>query len=332
MSTQPVVFVEDDQYQVGAATELEGQLGAPVHLVRSYEGLIDKVTELAEDPELRKPVVVLDPGLPGRCRLDTVQNAVADLGRRALIVQWTASRAVATHTGALIEGARASLPKTHPAATLAAVVRRVGDDRFWCEPGQAQWFDDLLLCVQEQSKIEKHSSIWHWSELSNVPEDAWFEMMHRKLAEIAEGGEMGANDDWFEGVLTASQRWWLSPRQRQVRTAVLMFPTRGAAATALGVRPGTVDAAATRVGGRLMPYKYLSKTPKAEKDAHWITKTLVEMHIPCELSVEDHLAMFEAPAPEHEDLAESPVEAPDQDSSDAERDDVIEAPAPEASD
>lgn len=290
MNPHPVVVVENEPIQQAVAEQLERALGRSVVLVETYPALAAELAKLQLEAGVPEPIVVLDAGIAGICRFDTVKRAVDEFSR-ARFVQWTAARTVSSHTGALLDGAYASLPKTEPVSTLAGIVDWVATGRRWCQPDQAQWFVELLQCLYSHRDEAKHH-VWQSQELDRLPERAVGDAWLRELVEVAEGSDMALDDSWFVKFLDRAQAWWLPPHLRRVRAALAIHPTGATAAAALCIAASTMNGYRTRLAGRLMPHRFLA--PMTQDRDHGLVRLLVASHIPCELPAEDHVFTADA--------------------------------------
>lgn len=280
----PVIVVEDDQHLIRYMPDELGELlGRAVIAVETLGELAVEMERLNADPTLRGPVVLLDPGLPGICRFQTIPLAVERF-HRAHIIQWTSNRSIPTHTGALIDGAMASLEKSRTSMPVAAeVVNWVANGRRWCEPDQAQWFVELLDCLAWH-KQESKDSVWKMTQLDRLPDASVY---IDELLDLANGGPMPADDTWFTDLLVMLRRYWLTPSLRRSRTALVLYATQSEASAAIEKTHRAIGGDATRLIGRLMPRRAGEYAASNMRD-NAIIRTLVREHNPCELRDEDH--------------------------------------------
>jgi DNA-binding NarL/FixJ family response regulator len=281
--SNPVLMLENEWHQRGSAAQLGAALGIRIPVYETLSELRKVLDDLADDIAAGEPIVVLDAGVAGICRFETARLAVAEFPR-ARVILWTADRNPCTHAGALLDGAYAALHKARPLATLARVVERVATGRRWCEPGEAQWFADLLACMASQREGSP-GHIWQPSELEGLPTNT--AMQQEQLLELAKGEPMPANDSWFVQTLTEIHPRWLTPYLRRVQMALALYPTRKEAAAALGMKLTTVNGYASSLSGRLMPHRFISSETPTNND-HGLVRLLSLIHEGCEVARDDH--------------------------------------------
>lgn len=286
----PLILVEDDHHMIDyLPAGLTKITGIPVTTVQTIEGLTHEIERLNAIPGSPEPVVLLDAGLPGICRFDTV-NTVVDLCPRARVIQWTANPSPPTHTGALIDGAYASLEK-HPTTlpVLAEVIAWVATGRHWCEPTQAQWFIEMLDTLAHHRQTGK-DYVWKSTQLGRLPDD--LSPFTDQLADLKNGGAMSADDTWFVAMIKAVSPLWLTDALRTARTALTIYPTKDEAARAIGKQPRALGGDSTRISGRLMPHRFGADASPGARDSA-VIRILVKEHQGCVLSDEEHIGILQ---------------------------------------
>lgn len=283
MTVPPVIVAEDEWSYQFSAKVIGEALGTDVLLVDTYDELTQAVDALAEDPGAVEPLVVLDAGIPGVCRLDVVRRSVTQM-RRARIVLWTAVDHPAVHVGALIDGAFAAIPKVRSLPTLSEAIRRAASGRRSCEPDQAQFLLDLLGLMERQ-RTHGEGGTWQDGEVRSLPT---IDAAQARLLAVARGEPMPANDAWFAEILDVVRPRWLPPYLRRALVALSMHTTRGAAAEALGIKTTTLNGYAINLSGRLMPARHLHATFTDDRRDHAFVRALRDVHPACGLEFDEH--------------------------------------------
>jgi DNA-binding NarL/FixJ family response regulator len=280
----PVVMVENEWVQHPLRRQLADALDLDIELVTTFDEMTATLDQLAADgaPE---PIVVLDAGIPGVCRLDAVTSTL-DHEPRSRIVLWTADRNLSTHCGALLDGARASLPKVSPLSTLCAAVEWVASGRIWIEPEQAQWLADFCLCMRTH-RAETRETIWKYSELAGL-DPTTTESLEAHLRELAQGQPLDPQQRWIHDVIDLVGRHFLPPHLRRVRRALGISFTRKGAAAALDISARSLDGYCGRLAGRLMPERYIRNDSDNPERGHALLRLMIETHNVCELAFADH--------------------------------------------
>lgn len=281
----PIVLVEDMWSTAdGAQALLSRELHQEVKLATNFDEMVGHTVQFAEDSN---PVIVLDPGIPGICRLEAVRATVRELPR-ARIIFWSAVEHPASYCGALLDGAYAAIPKRRPMPSLVRVINRVQAEGLWCEPRQAQWFLDFLLLLRLHSEGSA-SGTWKTVEVEGLPDLAQFE---QHFEQLALGAPMPQNDGWLVTALKVIQPRWLPPRLRRAQMALAVHGgKRPAAAEACGIARSTMDDYASGLGGRLLPERYVAEDRNRDNA---LVRALSEIHSHCELSTEEHDLQAEA--------------------------------------
>lgn len=277
----PVVFAENDWAHQDQRTNLATLLATEVELVENFEALVGLLGRFASEPAGAVPVVVLDPGIPGVCRLDAVRRTIL-VQPVARIVVWSGSRDPSFHAAALLDGATASLPKVRPLEVLAEAVRRATAGRLWCEPDQAQWFLDFIAFAKH-CDMESRTAVWQQTELKRLQH---IEEYIEQLRDVAEGEPFANDDRWFQNLLAMLRPLWLAPYLRRTLIALALHKSRKAAAEALATPLTTVNGYCTRLSGRLDPAHHLARF-KDSSDLV-LLRWLVTNHNGCELPLDEH--------------------------------------------
>lgn len=285
MTIQNEVLLVDNEWTArSAARDIGTRLDHPVRPLSGYPQMVEALHEIADDASSIEPIVILDAGIDGICRLETVYRAVNQFPR-ARVVLWTANREPCGHGGALMDGAYAALPKERPLKVLTRVIERVATGRRWCEPDQAQWFVELLEGMDRHVN-EQRDHVWQSTELNRI-QDRGFNADLDRLKEIARGEPLGPDDTWFAHMLLDLRPFWLPPFLRRALMALCVNETGAEAAHSLGNTTATVGGYRTRISGRLMPHRLTRSGPADPKDFAFI-RMLSQLHSVCELAPEDH--------------------------------------------
>lgn len=280
----PVIFVEDEWLGQRVRAELEELIG-PVRPAFDFGALKAEVDSLAQDASAGPPVIVLDPGVPGVCRLEAVRRT-RELHAGAVIVVWTATRDPSFLATSLLDGAMAAVSKNRPLSALATSVGRASSGRYGCDPEQAQWFLDFLSYLNDYRANLRQGRGGHvWTDTKVTGRQATPEWSQR-LEEVATGEPLSADDRWFAELVEFVRSYWLQPYLRQTLTALAIHGSRSQAAEALGKGPRTFDGYCSKLSTLLMPGRYLGDRRKETglALAAWVLKN----HAGCELATEDH--------------------------------------------
>jgi len=298
---RPVVFVEDEWLPRSIRPTLEEGIGRSVEVAADFIGLATCIAELVADINLEAPIVVLDPGIPGVCRLDAVRR-VRQIDDQLVVVVWTSTRARAFLGWCMVDGAVAAVPKQRTERTLVDAILRAERGRHSLDPEQAQWFGDLLRYMKHCYK-KSQSHVWALTELEkvdglkNLPE--WLDALDRAAA----GEPIGADDRWLRDLLKLVRSYWMDDHLRRALLALAISPTRASAAEAIGRSPKTMDGYCSKLSGMLLPGRYL------DQDAHGLDAArnsdedrgpslndwIVAAHLGCEVADAQHTLELAGP-------------------------------------
>lgn len=288
----PILLVEDVDVYQAQSERIADALGRDVEVLPSFGDLVRRLDQLASDSGADAPVVILDPGVPGVCRLDAVRRTRA-AHPRARIVVWTYNDEPSFHCASLLDGAMASLWKRRSIDTVATVVERAKRDRTWCEPDQAQWFIDMVslaaLCYRDG-----RSTVWQHTELKGAGFDADQDDLLARLREVAEGEPVGDDDRWFTHHLDVCRKVWLAPYLRQALMALALHRTRREAAQAIGKTTNSLNGYCGRLSGRLQPGHHIVSSEGEKGGGPVLMRWLITNHGGCELADADHDLSMEA--------------------------------------
>lgn len=283
-----ILMVEDEEAYRDQRESIARRLGRPVELIGDFGELVERLDEWAADREAPAPLIVLDPGVPGICRLDAVR-LVRKAHPSARVVVWTYNRDAGFHSAAILDGALACIHKSRVRAVdvLATAVERADRDRTWLEPGQAQWFIDFVKLAQNVFLDEK-KGVWKHTELKSAGFDGDLREALAALAFVAEGEPFGDDDRWFQALLDQCRRIWLTPHLRQALTALAVHRTRKLAAEAIDKKLGAMNGYCGKLSGRLEPGHHLSRPADAKGGETVLMRWVITNHAGCVLPEEDH--------------------------------------------
>ncbi len=306
----PLLMVEDEEAYRDQSDAISRRLGRPVDLVGDFPALVARLDEWAADPAAPAPVIVLDPGVPGVCRLDAVRLA-RKAHPSARIVAWTFNREPAFHSATVLDGALACIQKSRARALdiLTGAVERADRGRTWLEPAQAQWFFEFVS-LAKLVYVEGKTSIWKHTELEAAGFGGDLEDALAALAAVAEGEPFGDDDRWFQTLLEQCRKLWLTPHLRQTLTALAVFHTRKLAAEAIDKNLGAMNGYCGKLSGRLEPGRHLARAADASAGETVLMRWVITNHAGCEQSDADHdLSPEGADVPRPTGPAASPPEA-----------------------
>ncbi len=282
----PILLVENEEAFQAQRETISTMLGQRIELVTSFSDMTRRLDDLAADPDAAAPVVILDPGVPGVCRLDAVRRT-RQAHPRARVVVWTYNREPAFHSASLLDGALASLWKQRSIEVLASVVERACSDRAWCEPDQAQWFIEFVT-LAKRAYDEGRSNVWQHTELKSAGFDSDQTSLLTSLREVAEGEPVDDDDRWFARHLEMCRKIWLTPHLRQALAAIALHRTRREAAEAIGKTTGALNGYCGRLSGRLEPGHHVAPRESETGGGPVLIRWVITNHGGCELDPSEH--------------------------------------------